>query len=55
LFYTADDSFADIFCIVFHKQNFGKMKISDGIKIFPFSIEKVWKMDFEYVLTGSPV
>jgi len=24
LFFTADDSFADIFCFVFHEYNFGK-------------------------------
>jgi len=43
LFFTADDSFADIFCFVFHEYNFGKMKISDGIKVFSFCIDKVWK------------
>jgi len=34
--FTADESFADVFCIVFHEQKFGKMKTSDGIKFFPF-------------------
>jgi len=52
-FFTADDSFADGFCIVFHESNFGKMKVSDGSKVFSFSIEKVlekvWKMVFENV------
>ena len=39
LFFTSHNSFADVFCIVFHEQNFVKKKISDGIKDFSFSIE----------------
>jgi len=27
---TAGDSFANVFCIVFHKQNFGNMKVRDN-------------------------
>jgi len=42
LFFANDDSFADVFCIVYHEENFGKMKISDGIKVSSFGIEKVF-------------
>jgi len=47
LFFATDDSCAGVFCIAFHEQNFEKMKTSDGIEVFSFGIEKVWKMVFE--------
>jgi len=34
LFVTAYDSSAEVFCIVFHQQNFRKMKLNVGIKVF---------------------
>jgi len=42
LFFTADDSSAEVFCIVFHEYNFGKMKISDGrvLKFFHLVLKK---------------
>ena len=48
MFFTADDSFADVFCIVFHKK-FWKNEDSDDMRVFSFSIEKVSKMGFENV------
>jgi len=49
LFLTSDDSSADVLCIVFHEQNFRKMKLHYSIKVFKFSIEKVWKIVLENV------
>jgi len=39
-FFTAYDGFANVFCVMFHESNFGKMKITDGIKVLKFNIEK---------------
>jgi len=37
-FFTTDDSSADVFCIVFHEQNFRKMKLNDGTVLKSFSL-----------------
>jgi len=53
LFFTADDSFADIFCFVLHEYNFGKMEISDGIKQhFRLVLEKYGKWILK--MCGNP-
>ena len=53
LFFTADDSFADIFCFVLHEYNFEKMEISDGIKQhFHLVLEKYGKWFLK--MCGNP-
>jgi len=39
-------SFTDVFCIVFHKYNFGEIKISDGMKFFHSVLKKHRKCFF---------
>jgi len=31
---------ADVFCIVFHEYNLGKMKISDGVEIYNLVLKR---------------
>jgi len=52
LFVSADDSFADAFCIVLHENffYFSKINISDGIQVFSFSIEKISKKYVKWFL-----
>jgi len=46
LFFNADDSFVDVLCIVFHEQNFVKMKISDEIKVLYLALRESMENDF---------
>jgi len=46
LFFTGDDSFTMFSALRSMNKILEKMKINDGIEIFSFNIEKVWKMFF---------